>query len=87
MNIPEQAIEDGFVRLLVVEGHLYSITVTGNEHYSWSNSRTKLPSLTPGALIYEPTFVKELVGSSIHIYGPNRVFISASANSMAPRGV
>lgn len=60
VNIPEQTIENGLVQLMVVEGHLYSITVTGNEHYSWSNVRTKLPSLTPGALIYEPTFVKEL---------------------------
>lgn len=60
VNIPEQTIENGVVRLQVVEGHLYSIIVTGNEHYSWSNIRTKLPSLTPGTLIYEPTFVKEL---------------------------
>jgi hemolysin activation/secretion protein len=60
VNLPEQTIENGFVRLQVVEGHLYSITVTGNEHYSWSSIRSKLPSLSPGALIYEPTFVKEL---------------------------
>lgn len=60
VNLPEQTIENGVVRLQVVEGHLLAITVTGNEHYSWSNIRTKLPSLTPGALIYEPTFVKEL---------------------------
>ena len=60
VNLPEQTIEKGLVRLEVVEGHLYSITVTGNEYYSWGSIRTKLPSLTPGALIYEPTFVKEL---------------------------
>ena len=60
VNIPEQTIENGLVRLQVVEGHLYSITVTGNEHYSWSSIRSKLPSLSPGVLIYEPTFVKEL---------------------------
>jgi len=60
VNLPEQTIERGLVRLQVVEGHLYSITVTGNEYYSWSSIRTRLPSLTPGALIYEPTFVKEL---------------------------
>ena len=60
VNLPEQTIENGVVRLQVVEGHLLSITVTGNEHYSWSNIRGKMPSLTPGALIYEPTFVKEL---------------------------
>jgi len=60
VNVPEQTIENGVVRLQIVEGHLLSITVTGNEHYSWSNIRGKMPSLTPGALIYEPTFVKEL---------------------------
>lgn len=60
VNLPEQTIENGVVRLQVVEGHLLSITVTGNEYYSWSNIRGKMPSLTPGALIYEPTFVKEL---------------------------
>lgn len=60
VNLPEQTIENGMVRLQVVEGHLLSITVTGNEYYSWSNIRGKMPSLTPGALIYEPTFVNEL---------------------------
>lgn len=60
VNLPEQTIEKGLVRLQVVEGHLLSITVTGNEYYSWGSIRNKLPSLTPGALIYEPTFVKEL---------------------------
>ena len=60
VNLPEQTIESGVVRLQVVEGHLLSITVTGNEYYSWSNIRGKMPSLTPGVLIYEPTFLKEL---------------------------
>jgi len=60
VNLPEQTIEKGIVQLQVVEGHLLAITVTGNNHYSWSNIRSKLPSLQPGALIYEPTFVKEL---------------------------
>ena len=60
VNLPEQTIENGIVQLQVVEGHLLSITVTGNEYYSWSNIRGKMPSLTPGSLIDEPTFVKEL---------------------------
>lgn len=58
--LPEQTIEEGIVKLQVLEGRLVHITVTGNQHYSWSNIRGKLPSLQPGALIYEPTFVKEL---------------------------
>lgn len=58
--LPEQTIEAGVVRLNVMEGRLLQITVTGNEHYSWLNIRRKLPSVYPGALLYEPTFVKEL---------------------------
>src|SRR5574341_660356 len=58
--LPEQTIEAGVVNLQVLEGRLVHITVTGNEHYTWFNIRGKLPSLQPGALIYEPTFVKEL---------------------------
>ena len=58
--LPEQTIEAGVVNLQVLEGRLVHITVTGNEHYDRFNIRGKLPSLQPGALIYEPTFVKEL---------------------------
>lgn len=58
--LPEQTIESGVVKLHVLEGRLVHITVTGNEHYSRLNIRGKLPSLQPGVLIYEPTFVKEL---------------------------
>jgi hemolysin activation/secretion protein len=58
--LPEQTIDAGVVRLQVLEGRLVHITVTGNEYYSWSNIRGKLPSLQPGALIYEPTFLKEM---------------------------
>ena len=60
VNLPEQTIEDGIVKLQVIESRLLKITVTGNEHYSWLNIRGKLPSIKPGALIYEPTFTKEL---------------------------
>ena len=58
--LPEQTIESGVVKLQVLEGRLVQIMVTGNQHYDWLNIRGKLPSLQPGALIYEPTFVKEL---------------------------
>ena len=60
VNLPEQTIEGGVVRLEVIEGRLRRITVTGNEHYSWPNIRQKLPSVKPGVILYEPTFLKEL---------------------------
>lgn len=58
--LPEQTIDTGVVRLQVLEARLVEITVTGNEHYNWLSIREKLPSIQPGALLYEPTFVKEL---------------------------
>jgi hemolysin activation/secretion protein len=58
--VPEQTVEEGTVRLNVVEARLVSITVTGNEYWSKYNIMSKLPSLEPGALLYEPKFVKEL---------------------------
>ena len=58
--LPEQTIDTGVVKLQVLEGRLLQITVTGNEHYDWVSIREKLPSVQPGALLYEPTFVKEL---------------------------
>ncbi|MGA6828448.1 ShlB/FhaC/HecB family hemolysin secretion/activation protein [Nitrospira sp. NS4] len=60
VNLPEQTIEGGVVRLQVIESRLMEITVTGNRYYRWSNIRGKLPSVQVGALLYEPTFVKEL---------------------------
>ena len=60
VNLPEQTIEGGIVRLEVIEGRLSRVTVTGNEHYSWSNIRLKLPSVKPGTILYEPAFLKDL---------------------------
>ncbi len=58
--LPEQTIEDGMVRLNVVEGRLLNIHVTGNHYFDRYNILGKLPSLRPGALLYEPKFIKEL---------------------------
>lgn len=60
VTVPEQQIEDGVVKLQVVEGRLGSIAVTGNEHYSKYQILEKLPSLKYETVLYEPTFVKEL---------------------------
>lgn len=60
VTIPEQTIEQGIVKLQVVEGRLGSIAVVGNEHYSKQNILGKLPSLKHEALLYEPAVMKEL---------------------------
>lgn len=58
--IPEQTIENGVVRLTVVESRIGEIRMVGNTYYSRYNILAKLPSLRPGALIHEPTLIKEL---------------------------
>ena len=58
--VPEQTVEQGTVRLDVVEGRLLGITVTGNHYFSRYNILGKLPSVKIGALLYEPDFVKQL---------------------------
>jgi hemolysin activation/secretion protein len=58
--LPEQTIQAGVVRLTVVESRLGEVTVTGNRYFSTERIMAKLPSLRPGAILYEPTVTKEL---------------------------
>lgn len=60
VNLPEQTIEGGVVKLQIVEAPLIEITLTGNEHYKRYQIMEKLPSVKYGALLYEPQFAKEL---------------------------
>ncbi len=58
--VPEQTIEDGLVRLTVVESTLDAVFVTGNRYVSAERILSKLPSLHSGVLLHEPTVLKEL---------------------------
>ena len=60
VTIPEQTIESGSVRLLVVEGRVGAIAVTGNRYFEKFRILEKLPSLKHGEVLYEPAFMKEL---------------------------
>jgi hemolysin activation/secretion protein len=60
VTLPEQTIENGTVRLEVIEARLGSIKVSNNRYYSQWNIRSKLPSLKVGELLYEPALVKDL---------------------------
>lgn len=48
VSVPEQALENGNVRLLVVEGRIGTVTVEGNRHFSEANIRASLPMLREG---------------------------------------
>ena len=45
---PEQDIEDGVVRLKLVEGRVNKVEIVGNKHYSEENIRRSLPALREG---------------------------------------
>ncbi|WP_455388868.1 ShlB/FhaC/HecB family hemolysin secretion/activation protein [Petrachloros mirabilis] len=60
VNLPEQTIEGGIVKLQIIEAPLIAIAVTGNKHYERYQILEKLPSVKYGAVLYEPQFAKEL---------------------------
>jgi len=58
--VPEQTIENGVVRLTVVESKLGEVKITGNRNFSEKEILQRLPSLKEDILIYEPTLLEEL---------------------------
>lgn len=51
VTVPAQKINDGIVELRIIEGRIGSISVAGNEDYSFEFLKRRLEPLTPG-LIY-----------------------------------
>ncbi len=52
VNIPEQKVEGGVIRLQVIESRIGVTRVTGNKHFSTEQILSKLPSLAPGTIIH-----------------------------------
>lgn len=50
VNIPEQSVTDGVVRLEVVEGRVDRLRITGSRYFSLARIREQVPSLAPGAI-------------------------------------
>jgi hemolysin activation/secretion protein len=62
VDIPEQDVVGGVVRLHVTEGRVGSLRVTGSRYYSLGRIRAQVPSLAPGAVPYLPD-VQQQVGA------------------------
>lgn len=60
VNIPEQSITQGTVRLEVVEGRVRIMKVTGNRFFTKEKILKDLPSFAPGEIIYMPQARREL---------------------------
>ena len=50
VDIPEQNVVSGIVRLRVTEGRIAKLSVTGSRYYSLARIRSQLPALSPGAV-------------------------------------
>ena len=60
VDIPEQAVEGGLVRLRVTEGRVERLRVTGSRYYSLGRIREKVPELAEDKVPYFPEVQKEL---------------------------
>jgi hemolysin activation/secretion protein len=60
VNIPEQTVEEGIVKLEVVESKIRKVKVTGNRYFTKEKILKDLPSFSPGEILYLPRVQKEL---------------------------
>jgi hemolysin activation/secretion protein len=60
VNIPEQTLKDGVVRLQVIESRIGQVKITGNRYFTREKLMKDLPSLTPGRMLYLPDVQKEI---------------------------
>jgi hemolysin activation/secretion protein len=60
VNIPEQTLQDGIVKLQVIESRIGRMKVTGNRYFTREKMLKDLPSFTPGAILYLPRVQQEI---------------------------
>ena len=60
VNIPEQTLQDGVVKLQVIESRIGRVKITGNRYITMEKLLKDLPSFTPGRILYMPEVQKEI---------------------------
>jgi hemolysin activation/secretion protein len=60
VNIPEQAVDDGVIRLEVIESKLRRVRVVGNRYFTMERILDMLPSFRQGQILYLPNLQEEL---------------------------
>lgn len=66
VNIPEQTVENDSVQLQVIESKIRRVRITGNRYFTMQSILKKLPSFTPGEILYLPRIQKELADVNSH---------------------
>jgi hemolysin activation/secretion protein len=60
VNIPEQTLKEGIVKLEVIESRIGRVRVTGNRYFTEEKISRGLPSLRPGEILYLPKVQEEV---------------------------
>jgi len=60
VNIPEQTLKGGVVKLQAIESRIGKVTVTGNRYFTIEKIMNELPSLAPGQILYLPKVQEEI---------------------------
>jgi hemolysin activation/secretion protein len=60
VNIPEQTVETGVVKLQVIESRIGRVKVSGNRHFTTEKIMRGLPSFHPGEILYLPRVQQEI---------------------------
>jgi hemolysin activation/secretion protein len=60
VNIPEQTLIDGIVKLRVIESRIGRVKITGNRYFTMEKLMKDLPSFTPGGILYLPDVQREI---------------------------
>ena len=71
VSVPEQQVEGGVVRLLVVEGRVDRVRVKGSRYYSNDAIRDAVPSLAQGQTLHVPSVSEDL--TTLQRRAPDRV--------------
>lgn len=70
VNIPEQDVEEGVVRLEVIEGRVERLHITGSRYFSLGRIRARIPALAAGEVPYLPEVQAQL--STVNRASPDR---------------
>ena len=60
VNIPEQTVADGIVRLEVIESKIRRVRITGNRFFTMEKIMNALPTFREGEILYVPNVQREL---------------------------
>jgi hemolysin activation/secretion protein len=60
VNIPEQTVDSGVVRLEVIESKIRRVRVTGNRYFTREGLLREMPAFRPGEILYLPRVKEQL---------------------------